>query len=44
MKLTTVNDLLATLENLDDEIIIDKNTMKNARKCLDNMLEAGSKQ
>ena len=44
MKLTTVSDLLRTLENLDDEIIIDENTMKNARRCLDNMLEAGSRQ
>lgn len=44
MKMTTLEDLLNTLENLDDEIILDEQIMINARKCLDRMLEAGSRQ
>ncbi len=44
MKLTTLEDLLNKLEKLDDEIVLDDDIMINARKCLDNMLEAGSRQ
>lgn len=44
MKLTTVENILETLEKLDDEVILSEDIMKKARRCLDNMLEAGSKQ
>lgn len=41
MHLTTPEDILRTLENLDDEVILDENVMTSARRCLENMLEAG---
>ena len=42
MKLTTLSNVLETLESLDDEITLSEDIMKKARKCLDNMLEAAS--
>ena len=44
MKLTTVENILETLEKLDDEVILSENIMIKAKRCLDNMLVAGSKQ
>ena len=42
MKLVTLDTLLDTIQKLDDEVVIDKETMDAARICLENMLEAGS--
>lgn len=44
MKLTTVENVLEKLEKLDDEVLLSEDIMTKARKCLDNMLKAGSKQ
>lgn len=43
MKLTTLDILLNTLENLDNEIVLDQKTTEKARKCLDNMLELANR-
>ena len=42
MKMTTLEDLLWTLEDLDDEVTLSDELMVSARTCLDNMLKAGS--
>jgi quinolinate synthase len=42
MKLTSLEDLLYTLEDLDDEVILPDGVMISARTCLDNMMKAGS--
>ena len=44
MKLTSLENVLYTLENLDDEVTLPEEIMIKARKCLDNMLEAGQVQ
>lgn len=41
MHLTSAEDVLRTLETLDDEVVLDGNVMTSARRCLENMLEAG---
>ena len=44
MKKTTLESLLKTLETLENEVVLEEDIMKSARICLDNMLEAGSRE
>lgn len=41
MRLTTLEDVLACLEGGGEEIFLDDETIKKARKCIDKMLELG---
>ena len=43
MKLITLDSLLDILENLDNEIVLSEEVIKNARTCLDNMLKLATR-
>lgn len=44
MKMTTPESLLKTLETFENEVTLEEDIMKSARICLENMLEAGSRE